>query len=365
MRRPSLLAALSLVAGLAACEHAQPFGTPDPRANGPFSSAFPRQLTFRAGPDLDPAWLPDGSGIIYSFARDARADGDRCLGVLPAEGGYAVQTVCHVPAARDADSTNVLSHPAVGAGGRLAYLREASPVGAVLPSSSELVVATLSAADPGRVVLTLPYTATDGRIVNGLSHLHWVDAGTLVFVAELRTYPGPPAPADTVVTPIEVMRLTLAADSSAAFVVPGTVGATSVSPSPTDSGTVYITILGDSVVYGLELASGLKSPLYVLAGAGPASDAQVAGTHLAVIAAGLTRQTGLAGQLYDVDLVAGTARQLTARMDLWYQRPALSPSGARLVAEGHAIIYARPSGVFGPVDTLVSKDSDLWLLPTP
>jgi hypothetical protein len=362
--RPDLLAALPLLAGLVACEHALPFGAADARANGPFSTGLPRQVTFRAGPDLEPAWLPDGSGIIYSFARGG-ADRDRCLAVLPAEGGYVVRTICHVPAARDADSANVLSHPAVGADGQLAYLRETSRVRALTPYNSELVVTTLDGAEPGRVVLTLPYVTGDGQILSGLSHLHWVDARTLVYTAEQLTYPGLVGPTDTVRTPVEVVRVSLTAGSGVASDVPGTAGATSVSPSTANPGTVYITIQGDSVVYAVDLASGLRSPVYALAGAGAASDVQVAGGRLVVLAGGLVRQTGRAGQIFDVDLASGTARQLTQQWDFLYQRPALSPSGVRLVAEGHAVVLDAPFGEGGPVDSLVSKDANLWLHEVP
>ena len=45
------------------------------------------QLTYNAGVDLAPTWLPDGSGFFYTNERFDRPDRDRCLALLPALGG--------------------------------------------------------------------------------------------------------------------------------------------------------------------------------------------------------------------------------------------------------------------------------------
>jgi hypothetical protein len=330
------LAALPLLYALAACEHTQPFGAPAAEPNQPFSTAFPRRLTFSAGADLEPAWLPDGSGFIYSFPLD-RPDHDRCLGVLPAEGGHQLLTICHA-SAFDADSTNALWSPAVGPGGALAYVRESSAPFSLAPNSRELVVASLAAPDPGRAVLRLPYTAPDGKLQFSASHLQWAGAATLVFIADSVIYLTAGTFADTITMPIEIMRLGLAGDSTALTVVPGTSHATSLT---TDSaGAIYYTLPFDTRVYRIGPAGGTAAVYYDFGGTRYPSDVQVRGaTLVAIIGGGLVR-----AHLGDSVVVA-----IPPPGSLTLRDPALAPSGARVVA----------ASVGG------GAPSDLWLLQVP
>lgn len=330
---PALAAALVC---LGACEHARPFGAADLGPNVPFSQGFPRQLTFSPLGDLAPAWLPDGSGIIYSYQRLDRSDHDRCLGILPAEGGQIVRSICH-QLAHDADSANTLWEPAVGPAGLLAYVRESSALGAPAPRSRELVVATLDDPDPGRVVRAFPYTAPDGSLHTTAAYLHWVNAATLVYLAEQVTYTTPPLPADTLYTPIEVARLDLFGDSGVVSVVPGTTDATSVTVDT--AGAIYFTLIGDSRVYRIPSGGGAASTFYDFGVLGPVSDVEVRdGTVVAVVG----------GSLYRADLGAGTVAAIPAPNSLPLVRPALSPAGTRLVAQA-----------------LRSGSADLWLLEIP
>jgi hypothetical protein len=336
-RRAVALAALVGLAGLAACEHAQPFGAPVAEPNQPFAAAFPRRLTFGGGADVEPAWLPDGSGFIYSFPL-GRADNDRCLGILPAEGGHQLRVICHVPVALDADSTNALFSPAVGRGGALAYVRESSVPQSLAPNSRELVVASLAAPDPGRVVLRLPYTAPDSTLQFSASHLQWAGATTLVFIADSVIYLTAGTFADTIITPIEVMRLDLAGASAALTVIPGTSHATSL---VTDSvGAIYYTLPGDTRVYRLGAGGGAPAPYYDFGNAGVPSEVQVRGATLVAVIGG--RLVG--AHLGDSAVVAIPGPGSVTLFD-----PALAPSGARVVAAS--------AGGGAP--------SNLWLLQVP
>lgn len=325
---------------LAACDHAQPFGAADLGPNQPFSATFPRQLTFSVLGDVQPAWLADGSGIIYSFAT-GEPDKDRCLGILPADGGRRVDDICHRPV-RDADSTNALWDPAVGPGGVLAYLRESSvaALGAVAPSSRELVVATLADPDPGRVVLRLPYIAPDGQVHDDASDLHWLSDRALVYLAEHLTYSFPPYPTDTVYTPLEIVRVDLVGDSSTLTVVPGTTNATSVAAD--SDGTIYYTLAGDSSVYRLAPGAPAAEVVYDFGSAGAATDVQVRGGVLIASAGGV---------LYLVNLGTMTSTPVAVPANRDVSVPALSPSGLRLV------VQAQPTGSDAP--------PDLWLLEVP
>jgi hypothetical protein len=355
--RPSVRGSVAVGAliALVSCEHARPFGPPDLGPNAPFSTAFPRQLTFDPGGDLAPAWLPDGSGIVYSFQRYDRADRDRCLAVLPAEGGHVIRTICHA-GLLDGDSTNSLWSPAVGPGGVLAYVRESSVPGGPGPSSRELVVATLADPDPGRVIRSLPYLAPDGMLHATATHLTWVDAHTLVYVAEAVLYTFPPLAVDTILTPVEAVRISVEGDSVALSVLPGTAGATSVAAD--SAGAIYYTLLGDSRIYRLDADGGAAAVVCDLGAIGAVRDVQVAGGRLFAVA-GQQTGAGLGGDVYLVDPVAGTAVPVAPQASLWYRRAAAAPSGRRVAAEGYTV---GTDGSGGPV---VSRSAHLYLLDAP
>src|SRR5437879_277497 len=85
MRR--LTAAVGLALALASCGHSASFVAPGTGSDRPFAGGSPQRLTFNLGDDRAPAWLPDGSGLVYSFQRLDRPARDRCLGLLPPDVG--------------------------------------------------------------------------------------------------------------------------------------------------------------------------------------------------------------------------------------------------------------------------------------
>jgi hypothetical protein len=329
---------VAAVAALVACEHPQPFGAPDLGANVPFSLDFPRQLTFSEGGDLAPAWLPDGSGILYSFQRFDRADHDRCLGVLPAEGGHLVRTICH-RGLLDPDSTNALWEPAVGPAGLLAYVRESAVPGSLAPNAREIVLATLELPDSGRVVQALPATAPDGTLFAFAADLRWVSATTLVFLAEQVAYTTPPNPTDTMFLPVEILRLDIGGAAPALASMPGTSGATSLDVD--SAGALYYTLAGDPRVYRLATAAATPQTVYDFGSAGPAGDVRVAPGRLVALAGAVP---------YRVDPATGSATAINVPVGLVVRRLALSPAGTRLVAETR--------GAFG-------GQANLWLMEVP
>ncbi len=334
MRRRGATFLRAAVLGLAAaCEHAQPFGAPDLGSNVPVTQGLPLRLTFSPLGDLAPAWLPDGSGIIYSYQPLERRDGDRCLGILPGAGGHLVRSICHA-SAFDAYSTNTLWEPAPGPGGLLAYVRENSAPFAPAPRSRELIVASLDAPDPGRVVRSFPYTAPDGTLHESAMYLHWVDDRTLVYLAEHVTYFTPPQVPDTVYTPVGIALLSVGPESSTVTVVPGTANATSVTAD--SAGAIYYTLAGDSRVLRIPPGGGAAAPLFDFEPLGPVSNVQVAGnTLVAVTCCGL----------YGEDLASATLKPIAAPGGLTLERLALSPAATLVVVQAR--------------DTAAS---DLWLL---
>src|SRR3989442_7730247 len=142
MRR--FTAAVALTLAFAGCEHTAPFAPADTGSDQPFGAGSPRRVTLTLGDDRAPAWLPDESGFWYSFERADRADHDRCLALLPPDGGRIVRTLCdRIPAADD--STDAWTEPAIDAAGRIAYLAISSPVGEGAPRGRALGLAATPA----------------------------------------------------------------------------------------------------------------------------------------------------------------------------------------------------------------------------
>ncbi len=338
---PRRVAALFLA--LAGCGHTAPFPPGDYGSDQPFAPGSPRRITLNLGDDRAPVWLPDESGLLYSFQRLDRADRDRCLGVLPPDGGRLEQTICVRRPAAD-DSTDVLSDPAVDGGGRLLYTATSSGPTDVAPRASALLLATLADPATARALVTLPYIGADGTFREGVSHVAWL-GDSLVYVAEHIAYRAPckGCPLDTLRTGVEIVRLDVA--SGVAEVLPGTGDASSVAPGGTPD-VIYYTLGGDSRVVRRVLSAGTTSMVHDFGAAGIARDVQVAGSRLVAVVGGTVAfaydsllgydvQRDGGGFLYMVDLGTGAETVLPGAGGAGsaFRHPALSPSGKRVVAE--------------------------------
>ena len=94
--RPRLLPLLLLLG----CGHSEPFTNPDTSTDQPFDPGPPVRITANRGGDLEPAWLADGSGTLYSVADPGREDRDVCLGMIPAGSNRQSELWCDVPEGR-------------------------------------------------------------------------------------------------------------------------------------------------------------------------------------------------------------------------------------------------------------------------
>lgn len=361
---------------LAACEHTRPFA---PGAYGPEPPAFSgsARLTYNPGVDRMPAWLPDGSGILYSLQRLDRRDADRCFGVLPAGGGTLLRVTCHRVATAD-DSTDVFEAAAPAPDGRLVYVRASSSARfrSLSPNVQAVVLATTDEPDEFRALRSLPYPAPGGQH-QGVSQIRWVGSQSIVYLAERVAYVSPCSgcPPDTLRWGREIATLTWTANTADVAVVPGTAEASSVSLGGS-ADTIYYTLNGDSRVLRRALASGVVEVAHDFGAGRTTRDVEVlAGTLVAVVGGKVSyadvpgigpMQRDEGGELFVVDLATGaeTAVPLAGR---WFRRPRVRPAGDRLVAETYAytITPIVVNGTVVRVDTTVGRVGDLWLLAAP
>lgn len=343
-----------------ACDHPTPPEPVDYPPQGPFDTAAPRRLTFSPGEDLAPAWLPDGSAIIYQFEHLDQPDGDRCLAILPAGGGTQEAEICTSGVASD-DSTDAYGEPAVSGAGRLFFTRASALTRLQNAAPAYQSAAVVPLATPAAVqgVRTLPYTV-NGHLHYGITQARWLGDTAVVYVAQFVAYLTGcfGCNIDTLRTGIELAQMDLKSAPGTVTVLPGTDSASSVALSGGD--TLYYTVDGDSRVFRRTLAGG-DTAVWDFGAAGIARDVQVRGTKLYAVVGGavlyyhdpslgpVQRDTGGAIHVVDLGLATDTALALGLRR---YRRIALSPDGKHLVAEGYEVGVPNPH-------------ADLWLIDVP
>jgi hypothetical protein len=355
-----LLAALLPIA----CSHTEALTSPPYGTQLPFDATPPARLTFNEASDRDPAWLPDGSGILYASQQPGRGDHDVCLAWLPPAGGRQVRITCD-QVSGSPDSTDAVESPAPAVDGRLAFVSASSGVGAVNPVHEAIAVAPALDGRNREEVRALPYTVPGQPAHTHAGQLRWLAPDRLIYLGQTVRYYSlcPDCPTDTLVTGLGVAVLTLG--SSLPEVLPGTANASGVAPGP-DGDEVFYTLGGDSRVFRRSLASGEVTTAHDFGPAGIARDVHVAGHRLVAVVGGRVSfgtdpllgptQFDSGGVVHVVDLDSGDDVALEGLA--LFRRPVLSPAGDRIAAEGF------PVTVIG-TDTTVSRSGDLYLFGSP
>jgi hypothetical protein len=351
----------ALAALLIACDHEEPFESPDAGTGAPFQPGAPARLTYNPGKDLHPAWLADGSAIIYAWEELALLPYDRCLGLMAQTGGTRYRTICDQSAAGE-DSTDLFDEPSASSDGQLAFLRGRSRPGAVAPDWLGLEVGDLADVPTARKVRSIPYTAPSGRVHNRVSHIGWLTPTELVYLGELVVYPRPCSSClpDTLISGLDIVRLDFSTATPLLQVVSGTDYASSVAVGEGD--TIYFTLGGDSRVYRHSLSTTTIEVAHDFGPLGIARDVTVLGDRLVAVVGGEVSfvsdpifgpvQHDEGGSLVSVDLTSGAETILPSVSPPLFRRPVFAPGSGtiRLVAEGH---------------TFSSRIPDLYLFEAP
>ena len=360
---------LGLLAVVAGCGHTDPFASPPFATDAPFDPAPPVRLTLNPLGDRGGAWLPDGSGILYSAQQIGRADHDVCLALLPPTGGRQRTLICDLSVA-GVDSTNAIELPAAASDGRLTFVESSAPPDADVPLTEGIAIGPGLDPRAARKVQRIPYTIPGEPTHNHVSVLRWLDPATLGFVggsvAVLTECFG--CPTDTIVATLKVVALD--ADGGAPVAVPGTDFASGLSPGSTGD-EIYYTINGDSRVFRRTLSTGDVEVVHDFGAAGIARDVHVVGGRLTAVVGGRVAfgvqpvlgptQRDSGGVVHVVDLATSVDQSLD-QPGLLFRRPALSPDGDHIVAEGYPLLIF-DNGIIA--DTTVSKRGDLYLFGAP
>jgi WD40 repeat protein len=366
---PGVRVAIGLSPLVAACNHTSAFQPePDPPAP-PVSALLPRRLTFNLGDDRTPSWLPDGSGIIYSTEREDRPDHDRCLAILPPEGGTVRTSHCQLDPVHD-DSTDLMEAPAVGPDGRMFFHRVVSWVGQQKLGASAMMLGRAEDPVHAAALRPLPYTAPNGRIHSSIRTPQWIGSDSLVYLAEQLFYEGSTFFPDTFYTGLDVVLLDLSGAAPVFEVIPGTDYASSVALSEA-ADEIYYTLGGDSRVFRRVLNTGFVSTLHDFGAGNVVRDVQVRGSRLVAVVGRsvlyrfeeshgfVQRDEG--GDLAFVDLASG-ASTLFSTDTVLFRHPMISPDGSRVVVEVQpfAPVHSEPDSEFNAPN----HRADLWLFGT-
>jgi WD40 repeat protein len=368
---PGKLVRLALLGVALACGHTEPFGSQGYDTDQPFDPSPPLRLTLNRGPDRGPAWLPDGTGILYSTQLSDARDKDVCLALLPPTGGRQRALTCTL-STTGAQLREAIESAAPDSAGRLAFIAASSEPSAVLPASQSLVLGTVDRPGEYQPLLGLPYTSASGRLATGISQLHWSGKGRLVFLAEQVSTRRPcnGCELDTIRSGLEAVSLALDQSPATPEFVPGTDFASGVSPGSNEH-EIYYTLGGDTRVYRKDLLTGEVAVAYDFGAAGLARDVDVVGTRMAAVVGGHASfstdpslgpvQWDSGGILHVVDFQTGSDVVLDGPGV--FRRPRLSPDGSRVVAELYPLIITDVGE--GIQDTTVSRAGDLYLIGQP
>lgn len=336
MPRILLVAAVLLAA---ACTHDRPELSGPSEFEEPFTPGEPVRLTYAPGPDRDPLWSPDAGRVLYAFDQGRRLDSlvTGCVADLPATGGSRGPEICET----DPTRTRVEMRPfwpARGSDGSTAFYRQYWAGIALNPGSSDLAVVPPGLGMAARSVLQFPYFApVTGRTHFALSHLQWLDASHLVYLARVQLN----STMERVNSGIEIVVFTVDSGIAGAHVIPGTLYASSVARGATGD-TIYYTLGGDSLVYRRVLSTGAIDTVYSFGDLGIVRDVQVRGGKLVAVVGGNVTfhshpsfgmvQDDFGGRIYAATLPAGLPVAVTDSVGLW-QHLALAPDGSRVVGE--------------------------------
>jgi hypothetical protein len=358
-----------------ACSHTDPFSTPPYGATEPLDPTPPVRLTQNPGPDREPSWLADGSGILYASQQPGRSDRDVCLAELPPGGGSQRRLVCDLTAL-GGDTLNAIEYPVAAADGRLAFLKTGNPTNLTSPVVEAVTVSPGLDPRKGAEVARLPYSVPGEPTHSTVTQLRWLNATQLIFVGARRQY----RPScmrcvqlDTIVTGLKAGVLDVTSPGSTPVLISGTDFASGVTPGA--PGEIYYTLGGDTRIYRRVMATGEVSVVHDFGAAGIVRDVHAHGTRVAAIVGGRATfavdplfgpvQWDSGGIVHVLDVSSGS--DIALEGPGLFRRPALAPAGDRVVAEGYALVIVDIPNDAGVTlqDTTVARDPDLYLFDAP
>ncbi len=276
---------LGLMVIVSGCGHTDPFTSPPYGTGSPFDPAPPVRLTFNPLGDRGGAWVPDGSGILYSAQQIGRTDHDVCLALLPPTGGRQQALTCDLTIG-GVDSTNAIESPAPAADGRLAFVESSTRIGATASLTEGIAIAPTLDPRGATIVQPIPYAIPGEPAHTHVTALRWLSPGTLGFIGGnvAITADCVGCPTDTIVANLKVVTL----DAAGGSAPPSSRVPTSPRDSPLAARMTRSTTrsAGDSRVFRRTLSTGAVDVAHDFGAEGIARDVHVVGRRLTAVVGG-------------------------------------------------------------------------------
>ena len=165
----------------AACGHSEPYTTASTSTDGPFGAAVPTRLTYNSLTDSAASLTSDGQGLFYLYT--GFANGDRCIGLMPAGGGSRRWELCDTRF-EAADSGKSYSAAALSSDGQLLYISALARRGRDAPDRTTLWLADSALPFQRRALISFPINV-GGQGVSWLTDAQWTGPDNFIARAGL------------------------------------------------------------------------------------------------------------------------------------------------------------------------------------
>lgn len=337
IRDRGLAAAAAAIVLSASCSHTEPASFVAPPPEGTFNAVSPVRLTYNPGSDAAASFSDDGRFVVYTYSVAGRADRDRCLGIMPAGGGTRLVERCETRLAFN-DSSDTFTSAALGADGRLLFLRATSRIGAQVPSGPGLYLA-LTPDGPATRLLSLPLVV-GGQTATWLSDIRWAgSSGFTALAQEITVIPRCAGCSlrDTIFNALSVVRGTVTDGTASIQAIAGTDGATAYAMS---SDGAQILFARGGTTLELVAASGgtpttvatipIGTPTDRITGLGCARDLCVVSTLYERVP---PSAYGISYALYSVPFSGGPLTPRAGSDAAIWTRPRLSPTTTDILVQ--------------------------------
>lgn len=306
----------------AACSHSEPFGTTPTASDGPFSNAAPVRLTYNSFTDSAASLTSDGNGILYLYT--GRANGDRCIGLLPPGGGTQRWYHCDERSGA-ADSSKSFSAPALAEDGRLLYLQALALRGRVNPDRTTLWLADSANPLVRRALISFP-TNVAGRGISWLTDAQWTGPESFTARAGLLNVAQPCAqcPYDTTVVSTGLVRGSIGATGATLAFVPGADDLTRYAFA--EEGASVVFVREATTIFRVAANGGTPAVVGTLPTAGTITGIACHRSDCVVTQLGGTAGSGEGTRVYRIALATNGIDLLTTVAGRW-AGPVLLPSG--------------------------------------
>lgn len=313
----------------AACGHSEPYTTTPTNTDGPFGAAVPTRLTYNSFTDSAASLTADGQGLMYLYT--GFANGDRCIGLMPAGGGSRRWELCDTRF-EAADSGKSYSAAALSSDGQLLYISALARRGRDAPDRTTLWLADSALPFQRRALISFPINV-GGQGVSWLTDAQWTGPDNFIARAGLLSVAKEcdRCPLDTTVVPAGMVRGTITATGATLSFVPGAESPEVMALA--ENGGVIVFMRSFTEVLRVPATGGTPTLVAALPTSARVTGISCQGSECVITQLGGTVGGGGEGtRIYRIRLATNAVDLLTTVAGRW-AGPVLLPTGGDVVMQ--------------------------------